>query len=49
MWDKRYDVEEYVYGEGPNTFLEENHSVLPVGRILCLAAGEGRNAVFLAR
>jgi len=49
MWDKRYDVEEYVYGEDPNTFLEENHSVLPVGRILCLAEGEGRNAVFLAR
>lgn len=49
MWDHRYDTEEYVYGEEPNTFLEENFSVLPKGRVLCLAEGEGRNAVFLAR
>ena len=49
MWDKRYDVEEYVYGEEPNTFLAKNQASLPMGRILCLAEGEGRNAVFLAR
>ena len=28
--------------------LKENVSVLPMGDVLCLAEGEGRNAVFLA-
>jgi SAM-dependent methyltransferase len=49
MWDKTFDTDEYVYGEEPNTFLEGNFAVLPKGRVLCLAEGEGRNAVFLAR
>ena len=49
MWDQRYDTDEFVFGEEPNTFLEENFAVLPKGRVLCLAEGEGRNAVFLAR
>lgn len=48
MWDSRYDTSDYVYGTEPNTFLRENLTQLPKGRILCLAEGEGRNAVFLA-
>lgn len=48
MWDERYDTEEYVYGTAPNRFLAEWVHRLPPGRILCLAEGEGRNAVFLA-
>ncbi|TPW16008.1 MAG: Methyltransferase type 11 [Halothiobacillaceae bacterium] len=49
MWDERYSAEEYVYGTTPNDFLVENISYLPKGRVLSLAEGEGRNAVFLAK
>jgi len=49
MWDERYSTEEYAYGKTPNKFLEENYQVIPKGNVLCLAEGEGRNAVFLAR
>jgi SAM-dependent methyltransferase len=48
MWEERYSVDDYVYGTEPNSFLRENVSVLPMGDVLCLAEGEGRNAVFLA-
>jgi SAM-dependent methyltransferase len=48
MWDERYSREEFVYGKDPNDFLREKVTMLPVGRTLCLAEGEGRNAVFLA-
>ncbi len=48
FWDDRYKVEDYVYGREPNDFLRaEAHRIAP-GRVLCLAEGEGRNAVFLA-
>ncbi|MFZ2727588.1 MAG: class I SAM-dependent methyltransferase [Methylococcaceae bacterium] len=49
MWDERYNTEDYVYGTTPNNFLQENINKLPKGRILSLAEGEGRNAVFLAK
>lgn len=48
MWDERYSIAEYVYGKDPNAFLAENVHRLPMGKSLCLAEGEGRNAVFLA-
>lgn len=46
-WNQVYDVDEYVYGIEPNTFLAENAEKL-TGSVLSLAEGEGRNAVFLA-
>jgi cyclopropane fatty-acyl-phospholipid synthase-like methyltransferase len=49
MWDERYSVKYYVYGTNPNNFLEENVSFIPKGKLLSLAEGEGRNAVFLAK
>jgi SAM-dependent methyltransferase len=49
MWDERYSAEGYAYGTTPNKFLEENVNCIPKGKILSLAEGEGRNAVFLAR
>ncbi len=49
MWDERYSAEEYAYGKTPNEFLEANYSIIPKGNVLCLAEGEGRNAVFLAK
>jgi SAM-dependent methyltransferase len=48
MWDQRYAEEGFAYGEAPNDFLVEVLPSLPVGEALCLAEGEGRNAVFLA-
>lgn len=50
FWDARYAGVDYVYGTGPNDFLAAQSARLPAGgRILCLAEGEGRNAVWLAR
>lgn len=48
MWDEKYSAEEYVYGKEPNQFLEARATELPMGEVLCLAEGEGRNAVYLA-
>jgi SAM-dependent methyltransferase len=48
FWDDRYRTDEYVYGREPNEFLVEQAARIPRGRVLCLAEGEGRNAVFLA-
>jgi hypothetical protein len=49
MWDERYKAEKYAYGKTPNKFLEENVNWIPKGKVLSLAEGEGRNAVFLAK
>jgi SAM-dependent methyltransferase len=48
MWEQRYSVDHYHYGTDPNEFLRANLELLPGGTTLCLAEGEGRNAVFLA-
>lgn len=48
MWEERYGASAYVYGTEPNDFLRSNIGSLPAGDVLCLAEGEGRNAVFLA-
>lgn len=48
MWDEEYSVDEYVYGTEPNGFLSSMTESLKKGRVLCLAEGEGRNAVHLA-
>lgn len=48
-WNERYDTEEFVYGREPNAFLAGVSAMMPPGDVLCLAEGEGRNAVFLAR
>jgi SAM-dependent methyltransferase len=48
FWDDRYRGETYAYGVEPNDFLRASAARIPPGRVLCLAEGEGRNAVFLA-
>ncbi|MEO7520823.1 MAG: hypothetical protein ABIW79_03300 [Gemmatimonas sp.] len=48
-WDEKFSVPEYRYGTSLNEFLVSHVGELPTGRILCLAEGEGRNAVFLAK
>lgn len=48
-WDKTYGSEGYVYGTEPNAFLAEHAHLIPRGKVLCLADGEGRNSVYLAQ
>ncbi len=48
FWDDRYSADSFAYGTEPNAFLISAVSYIPRGRILCLAEGEGRNAVYLA-
>jgi SAM-dependent methyltransferase len=47
-WDVRYAEPGWAFGTEPNDFLREMAPRLPRGRVLCLAEGEGRNAVYLA-
>ena len=47
-WDDRYAASELVWSAGPNLFVEELCRDLAPGRSIDLAAGEGRNAVWLA-
>ena len=49
FWNERYAEAEYAYGTEANDFLQAEYRAIPVGRVLCLAEGEGRNAVFLAK
>jgi SAM-dependent methyltransferase len=49
MWNERYDTDDYQFGTKPNDFLVEKTNELPVGETLCLADGEGRNGVYLAK
>jgi SAM-dependent methyltransferase len=48
-WDERYRTSELVWSAGPNQFVESELAALPPGRAVDLAAGEGRNAIWLAR
>lgn len=56
MWDETYSEDGFAYGTEPNAFLKETLSSLGLGsssdaknvKCLCLAEGEGRNAVYLA-
>jgi len=48
-WDALYNTQAYVYGKEPASFLRDNVKLLPVGKALDIAMGEGRNAVFLAK
>jgi len=49
-WNGRFAAEEYVFGTAPNAFLAAQAALLAPGmRALCVADGEGRNSVWLAR
>jgi SAM-dependent methyltransferase len=48
-WNRRYADTELMWSAGPNRFVEAELADLPAGRALDLAAGEGRNAIWLAR
>ena len=49
-WNRRFEGDEFLFGTEPNEWLREHVAVWPPGgRILCVADGEGRNSVWLAR
>lgn len=48
FWDARYGGADYAYGTEPNDLVRDEAARIPAGPVLCLAEGEGRNAVFLA-
>jgi SAM-dependent methyltransferase len=47
-WDERYAAAELVWSQAPNQFVAAELADLPPGRAVDLAAGEGRNAIWLA-
>jgi SAM-dependent methyltransferase len=49
FWNEKFSRAGYLYGTKPNAYIKEKSVHLPDGSdILCLAEGEGRNAVYLA-
>ena len=48
MWNERYAEPGFIYGTEPNDFLRSVADRIPSGPVLCLAEGQGRNAVYLA-
>ena len=48
-WDERYAASELVWSAEPNRFVAEACADLSPGRALDVAAGEGRNAIWLAQ
>jgi len=48
-WDERFGSKEFALGKEPNPFLKKHIHLLPKGKALDMATGEGRNAVFLAQ
>ena len=48
-WNDRFGRKEFAFGKEPNPFLKKHIRLLPKGKALDIASGEGRNAVFLAQ
>ncbi len=48
QWDARYAASDLVWSADPNTWVEQIVAGMPPGRAIDLAAGEGRNAIWLA-
>jgi cyclopropane fatty-acyl-phospholipid synthase-like methyltransferase len=50
FWDERFAAPEYIFGREPNRFLVSQAALFRPGmQVLDVAAGEGRNAVWLAQ
>jgi SAM-dependent methyltransferase len=51
FWDKRFSQPEYVFGKEPNAFLKNQvpKYMKSGANALCVADGEGRNSVWLAK
>ncbi len=49
-WNRRFTADGYLFGTSPNAWLAAHAGVWQPGqRVLCVADGEGRNSVWLAR
>ena len=49
-WNGRFQQATYIFGTEPNVYLRQHAGLcLPGQRVLCVADGEGRNSVWLAR
>ena len=49
-WNRRFETPDFIFGTEPNAWLREHAGVWRSGqRVLCVADGEGRNSVWLAR
>ncbi len=49
-WNQRFAGDTFLFGTEPNAWLREHaHHFPPGGRVLCVADGEGRNSVWLAK
>jgi SAM-dependent methyltransferase len=48
-WNNRFSTAEYVFGKEPNDFLKQELDKITPGKVLFIAAGEGRNAVYAAQ
>ena len=51
FWNERFDKEEFIFGKEPNEYLVEKakQHLKSKNKVLCIADGEGRNGVWLAR
>ena len=51
FWNERFDNDEFIFGKEPNEYLVEQstHYLRPRNSVLCIADGEGRNGVWLAK
>lgn len=49
FWDNKFNSKEYIYGTEANEFLKYTLKKLPLGKVLFICEGEGRNSVFAAK
>lgn len=51
FWNQRFDKEEFIFGKEPNEYLalQTKKYLKPSDKVLCIADGEGRNGVWLAK
>lgn len=51
FWNERFDNEEFIFGKAPNEYLvsQAKQYLAPCQKALCIADGEGRNGVWLAK
>ena len=51
FWNKRFDTPDYIFGKAPNEYLEAQakYHLKQGDSVLCVADGEGRNSVWLAK
>jgi len=48
-WNKRFSIEDYLFGADPaQALVKLEHYLIPQGDTLVIADGEGRNSVYLA-